>query len=226
MPLLDAVQTFKEKTRRFFAPERNGSYSYANNYFTSPDAEVAYALVRQIKPKRVIEVGSGNSTQLFREAIDDGELSTELVSIDPSPRIDIGAIAHRVFSERLEQLPISYICDALDSSDILFIDSSHQIRIGNDVVHLLLNIIPALKKGVLIHFHDIFLPYEYPRQWIIDNVWDWNEQYIVQALLQGSGEWDVLWPGHFLQRTLPEFSAYFEFKPQGMASSLWLRKVA
>ena len=102
-------------------------------------------------------------------------------------------------------------CETLKCNDILFIDSSHQIRIGNDVVKLLLDIIPALKKGVLVHFHDIFLPYDYPRQWIIDNRWEWNEQYLVQAMLQGSVEFEVLWPGHFLQRTFPNFANLFRF---------------
>ena len=224
-PVLEAVGKFKDNTGVFSIRDRSSGYSYVNDYFKSPDAEVAYALVRTFKPKRLIEVGSGNSTQLFREAIEDGKLSTELVSIDPSPRKAIEVIAHRIINQRLEELPVSYFCEALECNDILFIDSSHQVRIGNDVVKLLLNIIPILKKGVLIHFHDIFLPYEYPRQWMIDNRWDWNEQYFVQALLQGSDQFEVLLPGQFLQRTLPDFNTYFDFKPQGTASSLWLRKI-
>jgi hypothetical protein len=224
MAVLDAVASFNSSTKRFCYPRTDNGYSFSNNFFTSPDAEVAYALVRTFKPGRIIEVGSGNSTHLFREAIDDGELGTELVSIDPSPQKAIEKIAHRIISQHLEHLPVSYFCEALECNDILFIDSSHQVRIGNDVINLLLNIIPALKKGVLIHFHDIFLPYDYPLQWMIDYRWDWTEQYFVQALLQGSDQFEVLWPGHFLQRTLPNFPTYFDFKPQ-RASSLWLRKI-
>ena len=223
-PVLNAVGRYSENIGRFSVESRSPGYSYANHYFTSPDAEIAYVLVRTFKPKFLVEVGSGNSTQLFRKAIDDGKLGTELVSIDPLPRKAVDAIAHRIITQRLEELPVSYFCENLEPNDILFIDSSHQVRIGNDVVKLLLNIIPVLKKGVIIHFHDIFLPYEYPRQWIIDNRWDWNEQYLVQALLQGSDQFEVLWPGHFLQRTLLDFTNYFDFKPQGTASSLWLRK--
>src|ERR1700733_14073508 len=224
-PVLNAVERYGENIRRFSVESRSPSYSYANEYFTSPDAEIAYVLVRIFKPKSLIEIGSGNSTHLFREAIDDGKLGTELVSIDPSPRKAVGAIAHHIITQRLEQLSVSYFCETLDPGDILFIDSSHQVRIGNDVVKLLLNIIPILKKGVLLHFHDIFLPYEYRRQCLIDDRRDWNEQYLVHALLQGSDQFEVLWPGHFLQRTLRNFSNYFDFKPQGTASSLWLRKI-
>ena len=224
-PVLKAVKRYSENLGQFSVESRSLGYSYANIYFTSPDAEIAYVIVRTVKPKSLVEVGSGNSTQLFRKAIDDGKLGTKLVSIDPSPRKVVEAFAHRIIAQRLEDLSVCYFCDTLEADDILFIDSSHQVRIGNDVIKLLLNIIPVLKKGVVIHFHDIFLPYEYPRQWIIDNRWDWNEQYLVQALLQCSNLFEVLWAGHFLQRTLPDFANYFNFKPQGTASSLWLRKI-
>jgi predicted O-methyltransferase YrrM len=225
-PLLEALESVKDATRRFSVAGRGDGYSYSNYYFTSPDADVAYALIRQLKPRRIIEVGSGNSTQLFREAITDGGLDTELVSIDPLPRKTVDAIADKVLKQRLEHISESYIREALDRNDVLFIDSSHEIRVGNDVVHLLLNIVPTLKKGVVIHLHDIFLPFEYPRQWVINNRWNWNEQYLVQAMLQGSDQFEVLWAGHFLQKTLPQFSNYFESKSHGVATSLWLRKIA
>jgi hypothetical protein len=93
-------------------------------------------------------------------------------------------------------------------------------------VKLVLNIIPALETGVVVHFHDIFLPFEYPRAWIIDSRRKWTEQYLVQALLQGSHQFEVLWPGHFLQRTFVGLADYFDAKPPGTATSLWLRKVA
>jgi predicted O-methyltransferase YrrM len=223
-PLLEAAERLKHSTRRFLTPA-DGRYSYANDYFTSPDAEVAYALVRQLKPKRLVEVGSGNSTTLFREAINDAGLGTELVSIDPSPRTDIAAVADRIVQQPLEQVPAAYFREALGRDDVLFIDSSHHVCVGNDVVRLVLNILPALETGVVVHFHDVFLPYEYPRAWMIDFRWTWNEQYLVQALLQGSRQFEVLWPGHFLQRTFAGFADLFDVKPQGTATSLWLRKV-
>lgn len=224
-PVLEGVVTFKDRTQRFSFSRTDNGYSFFNDYFTSPDAEVAYALVRQLSPKHIIEVGSGNSTKLLREAITDGELCTTLVSIDPSPRIEIEAIVNRTINQRLEQVPASFFSETLSRDDILFIDSSHEIRIGNDVINLLLNIIPALKNGVVIHIHDIFLPFDYPREWIIHNKWDFfREQYLVQAMLQNSNNYDVLWPGYFLQRTLQGFSDYFWLQPHRHATSLWLRK--
>jgi hypothetical protein len=222
--ILEAVGRFNENFLQVSVDSSAADYSHANDYFTSPDAEVAYALVRTFQPRRLVEIGSGNSTQLFRKAIEDGKLKSELVSIDPSPRKAVEGSAHRIIRQRLEELPESYFCKALEGNDILFVDSSHQVRIGNDVVKLL-NIIPILKKDVLIHFHDIFLPYEYPRHWMVDNRWDWNEQYFVQALLQGSDQFEVLWPGHYLQKTMVDFTSYFTRRPIGTASSLWLRKI-
>jgi predicted O-methyltransferase YrrM len=226
-PLLEALERYQNRTSRFAKVSEEGAYSFSNDYFTSPDAEVAYALVRLLRPKRIIEVGSGNSTHLFREAITDGELNTKLVSVDPSPRREIESVANEVIRRRLEDVPPSDLQDVLQTDDILFIDSSHEIRSGNDVVTLFLNVLPNLGIGVVIHIHDIFLPFEYPREWIIRNSLNvnWAEQYLVQAMLQGSDRFEVLWPGHFLQRTLPRFSDHFHYDREGIAKSFWLRKI-
>jgi Methyltransferase domain len=225
--ILVTVKRFKRETDQFLEAKGN-RYSYANDYFTSPDAEVAYAVLRNIKPRYLIEVGSGNSTQLFREAINDGALGTKIVSIDPTPRKDISSAADTIIEKRLEAVSADWISETLGSDGILFIDSSHVVRAGNDVTSLFLNVIPGLKNGAVIHIHDIFLPFEYPRDWLVLNQWDWNEQYLVQAMLQGSDQFEVLWAGHFFQRTWPTFETHFTFTPKrgGTASSLWLRKLA
>ena len=224
-PLLDAVLRSREKLRRFEASSDRDGYSFSNAYFPSPDAEVAYALIGLLKPRQIVEVGSGHSTHLLRAAIADGALGTQLVSIDPRPRRSVESAADRVIIQRVEQVQTSVMLDALNRDDVLFIDSSHEIRTGNDVVILLLNILPALKSGVVVHLHDIFLQFEYPREWIVDNRWGWNEQYLVQALLQSSDQFAVLWPGHYLQRTFPGSLEYFACGRPGTARSLWLRKI-
>lgn len=226
--LFEAVDSYRDQTNRFARVGEGEMYSFSNDYFTSPDAEVAYALIRLLHPKCIIEVGSGNSTHLFREAITDGTLDTKLVSIDPSPRRDVETVANEVIRRKLEDVPPSELQNALKSNDILFIDSSHEIRPGNDVVSLFLNVVPQLNAGVVVHVHDIFLPFEYPREWIIQNTLNvnWTEQYLVQAILQGSNQFEVLWPGHYLQRTLPGFDGHFGRNPVGIAKSLWLRKLS
>jgi predicted O-methyltransferase YrrM len=227
-PLLEALEKYRDCTSRFAQAREDGTYSFSNDYFTSPDAEVAYALIRLLHPKRIIEVGSGNSTHLFRAAITDGKLDTKLVSIDPSPRREVESVADQVIRRRLEDVSSADLENVLGANDILFIDSSHEIRSGNDVVRLFLDVMPKLQRGVAIHVHDIFLPFEYPREWIIQNTLNvnWAEQYLVQAMLQGSDQFKVLWPGHFLQRTLPRFSDHFHYDHEGVAKSLWLRKIA
>jgi predicted O-methyltransferase YrrM len=223
--VLEAVLSLKNETRKFSGAGSKSDYSFDNDYFSHSDAEVAYALVRRRKPKRIVEIGSGNSTHLFRHAIRDGDLKTELVSIDPLPRRDIAGVADRIVRQRVEDVPSSSFSEELEDGDILFIDSSHELRIGNDVIKLALNIVPGLKKGVVVHFHDIFLPYEYPQNWILENRWEWNEQYLVQALLTATTQFSVLWPGHYLQRSLPNFDACFDQKGV-LASSLWIEKIA
>ena len=226
VPIWGSIARVRDDLVRLGGERGRDGYSYDNDYFTSPDAEVAYALARDLQPAHIVEVGSGNSTLLFREAIRDGEMRAELVSIDPDPRRSIDSVADRVIAKRLEEVASTDLFDMLVPGDILFIDSSHEVKAGNDVVRLLLEIVPKLPRGVLVHLHDIFLPFEYPREWLIDNRWAWNEQYIVQALLEGSNQFEVVWPGHYVQRTMPGSDDRFFAPGRGVASSLWLRKVA
>ena len=200
-------------------------YQLQNSYYTSPDAEVLYSLTRELMPQKIVEVGAGNSTLLFREAINNEGIGTELVSIDPHPRRDISRFAARCLEAQLETQTAKKEVLMLKSGDFLFIDSSHEIKAGNDVVKLFLEILPALPEGVVIHIHDIFLPYEYPKEWIMQNRWPWNEQYLVQALLQGSELYEVLWAGHYHQKTMPDFAKHFPLWQGKDASSLWLRKI-
>ena len=185
-----------------------------------------YTIVREFQPQRVVEVGSGHSTKICRQAAMDASLKTRIVSIDPFPRQDVGTLAdeiHRVEAERLQDLQAF---KSLAENDILFIDSSHVIKTGNDVVFLYLKVIPELAPGVLIHIHDIFLPFDYPEDWVVEMRWEWNEQYLVQALLTFSKQFEVLWPGYFLQRTQPDFGCYFPHMNSQRAGSLWLRKIS
>jgi hypothetical protein len=199
-------------------------YSFDNDYFSSPDAEVLYTLTRHFQPRRIIEVGSGYSTRIARQAIKDGNLPTRLISIDPCPRREVMEICDEGICE-----PVEFGCAKgklrqLRAGDFLFIDSSHEVKTGNDVVYLFLNVLPQLESGVLVHVHDITLPWDYPCEWLMEQHWAWTEQYLVQMML-GSGEmFEVIWPGHFLQRTQPEFQTYFPFGARRTAFSLWLRK--
>ena len=223
-PVFDAVKKYELQMERFNTEPRPDQYSFANDYYGSPDAEVLYAMIQLHQPRLIIEVGSGNSTLLLRQAIADGGLPTRLVSIDPCPRREIAQHSDEVLRERVEALDAGQIFSGLDQNDILFIDSSHEVKVGNDVLHLFLNVLPSLSPGVIIHVHDIFLPFEYPQDWVVEYRWTWTEQYLLQSLLQGSQEFEVLWAGHYIQKTVPRFTDSFRFWVGADARSVWLRR--
>jgi predicted O-methyltransferase YrrM len=158
------------------------SFHHGNGYFESCDAEVAYCMVRHWKPRHILEIGSGYSSRIMAAALRanmerDGVVG-ELISIDPQPE--------RVPSNGLGDLvsviakPVQYLetrlFATLQPDDILFIDSSHVVGVGSDVTRVYLQILPALPPGVLVHVHDIFLPYDYPRDAVLRNLWFWSEQ--------------------------------------------------
>lgn len=203
-------------------PARNQTgYLKDNGYYDSPDADALYLMVRRFSPKHVIEVGCGNSTRVTRQAIIDGGLETTITAIDPYPRADIAHVVDQFEQKRLEEVDPA-LFEQLEAGDILFIDSSHVVRMSNDVAHLFCRIIPALKPGVVIHVHDVFLPYEYPKRFFYDCP-GWGEQYMLHALLQ-SGAYSMLWPGYFLQQERPDAVAALPFLGDGRAQSIWVQK--
>jgi hypothetical protein len=223
MPMLAETARQESNLRRLDGRVTENGYTFDNEYFSSPDAEILYAMVHRFRPTTIVEVGSGNSTKLARQAIRDASLSTHLVSIDPSPRIEISSIADSVIKQAVESLEPSAIADQLRANDILFVDSSHTLKTGGDVCFLLLEVLPRLKAGVLVHIHDVFCPYDYPREWVVELRRPWNEQYLVQALVSCDHRFEVLWAGYYLQQTLDDFSLHFPRANGRRASSLWLR---
>jgi Methyltransferase domain len=224
--ILNAVPEFRARFDTFRDATKNEvGFSFANDYFRSPDAEIFYTLIRTRKPERIIEVGSGDSTRVARQAVLDGNLKTGLISIDPQPRGQIDSLADRCVRQPVEQTDPA-LFDTLHAGDILFIDSSHEVRVGNDGAFLYTTVLPRLAPGVLVQIHDVFLPYDYPPDLLANGARDWNEQYIVQAMLALGGGFEVLWPGYFLQRTRADFAGNFPHHTGWRAQSLWLRKIS
>ena len=201
----------------------SAGFSYDNAYFSAPDVEALYAMLRRFPPAVIVEVGSGNSTAIMRRAIQVGGWKTRLISVDPQPREDVSALADEIHRRPVEALPEGAVQAWLRPGGMLFIDSSHAIRPGNDVAVLFLKILPALPAGTLVHVHDVYLPFEYPAE---AGILDFNEQYLLQALL-GSPDWEVLWPGYQLERQWPGFAERFpHWRPGRHAVSFWMRKRA
>jgi hypothetical protein len=223
--LLEALPQYREALDRFTAPSKNKvDYQFSNGFFSSPDAEILYTVVRTYKPKRILEIGCGNSTRIIRQAIIDGALDTNLTCLDPYPRRDIVEFADTLLLSAVEDSPVLALVAELVSGDILFIDTSHEFRPANDCAYIYGVLIPRVPAGVIIHIHDIFLPYEYPETFANGDAGLWGEQYAVRIMLQQTEAWDALWPGHYLQRTLQAFAEHFPHLERGLAQSLWLRK--
>lgn len=195
---------------------------FEQSWFPSLDAAVAYALVRERKPRHIIEVGSGHSTRLLSKAV--GGVG-EILAIDPAPRADIADLPGvRVKSSTLQAAPAT-VFDGLMRDDILFIDSSHILMPGSDVDILLNRVLPGLPSGALVHIHDIFLPFDYPA------IWGWrayNEQQGVVPLLTG-GAFKPLFSSVWAERRMADRLAASVVSrlprpPDAMPASLWLEK--
>ena len=203
--LKEVFPNYKSEYIRF-PKDKNQRDSKFDFYFGSGgiaevDAEVLYCMIRHFKPSTIIEIGSGSSTLLIAQACrvnkrEVGKVSKFIV-VDPYPRktiqMGIPGLTH-IVPKKVEELDLEFF-EALESGDILFIDSSHVVKIGGDVNYLYLEVLPRLNAGVIVHSHDIFLPYEYPKEWIIKEHKFWTEQYLLQAFLTYNSAFEVLWGG-------------------------------
>jgi predicted O-methyltransferase YrrM len=206
-------------------------------------------LLQMAKPRRIIEVGSGYSTKVMAAALSRNaeydKVEGELITIDPSPRYSSLGTRVNLVPERVQEVD-RCIFHSLQKGDILFLDSSHVVSVGSDTVVEYLEILPQLSKGVLVHAHDIFLPYDYPRQLVMENLSFWSEQYLLQAFISFNRSFEVLWSSsamhacrsEVLETGFPQWeSSYrnmglkerrFVPSPDGMRvwpSSFWMRRV-
>jgi hypothetical protein len=210
-------------------PKSDLDYFYSNDQFPGLDAQFLHSLLCCLKPRVMIEVGCGFSSlvtahvnrHMLNGAID-------FTCIEPYPRkflIDGVPGITRLIQKKLEDVELSFF-DRLDEGDILFIDSSHVSKTGSDVNYLFFEILPRLRKGVMVHFHDIFLPDEYPQKWVIDQGRNWNEQYLLRAFLQYNSNWEVIWSAHFMGTRYPSAvqETFPSFPQMGGGGSFWIKR--
>ncbi len=224
--------TYQSELKDIPVSEVKGSLEfYHNKSFGPADSEMLYNMIRHYKPGRVIEIGSGYSTRMMKKALDvnRGEgVQSSHICIEPYEMPWLESLGlDEVVRERVESVEPS-LFSSLAENDVLFIDSSHVLRLGGDVFVEYLRILPSLKPGVVIHIHDIFLPYEYPRNWVIDKRRYWTEQYILQAFLAFNDHFEVLAGVHWLARDhmdqLAKVCPVFAEQNRG-AGSFWIRKI-
>lgn len=185
------------------APKQLTDFCIENGSFEAGDAEFLYQTVRALKPKKIIEIGSGNSTKIAKLALQknkfDGVTNAKHICVEPyeQPWLEkLGDI--EVVRKRIEDLNFNW-SQELNAGDILFVDSSHMIRPQGDVLKEYLEIFPQLASGVYIHIHDIFTPKDYLHSWVVDDVRFWNEQYLLEALLSNSDRYEIVGALNYLK---------------------------
>ena len=234
LDLLKRFQYNSELSAFPLKPGRAREFYYDNGIFESGDAEYLYNMIRSFKPRRLVEIGSGQSTLMAANAIkanirDDPNYSCAHICVEPYEAEWLESLDVEVIRKPVEQISKQLFCD-LEENDILFIDSSHMIRPQGDVLCEYLEILPLLSSGVLVHIHDIFTPRDYIAEWIVTGARFWNEQYLLEAFLSFNDEYKVIGALNFLRHQYPEELAsvcpvlgkQIDHREPG---SFWLRRV-
>jgi predicted O-methyltransferase YrrM len=208
-------------------PDAAWRFDPTNPEFGPPDAVILAALLRHLQPKRVIEVGSGWSTALMldiNEKYLDGRL--EITAIDPYPtyqRVKRDPDFVTVVTAPVQQIPTA-VFQRLQAADVLFIDGSHVVKAGSDVVDVVTRILPVLSPGVVVHIHDIIWPFKYPYNWLAEGR-AWNEAYLVHAFLLYNDTFQTLlfnnWLGTVHGQTMMSYLPILAMDP---GCSLWLQR--
>ena len=240
---LDAQIEFIERELAGYVGEfnwnvRGDGYLMWNGLYQAGDAEILYAMVRHLKPPRHLEIGSGHSTRItaaaLRENASEGA-TTEFVSIDPEPRIGVDDVVELTAIEKIDvrDVPIERFLE-LGDGDVLFVDTSHVVKLGSEVNWLVLEVLPRLRPGVWVHIHDVHLPYEYPRL-ALEYGDLMNEQYLVHAMLIGDPQWQIVLALSALARehnerffrvvpSIREPIADLPHLPTWLPSAFWMRR--
>lgn len=213
----------KAKDRRYFF--ENPMYSYS-------DAICLYGMIRHVRPRRIVEVGSGHSSCVM---LDTNERffksSIRCTFIEPHPERLLSLLAPEdkdrieLVTSRVQDVDIARFRD-LESNDVLFVDSSHVVKVGSDVNYIVSEVLPALRVGVYVHFHDIFYPFEYPREWIETGRY-WTEGYLLRAFLAYNSAFEIVLFNTFLEHFHRDrFVAQMPLCLRNEGGSIWIRRIA
>jgi hypothetical protein len=168
-----------------------------NGYLPGMDIINLTGVLGRYRPNKYVEIGSGNSTKVARAAIDHFELSTKITSIDPYPRVEIDDMSDNTIRRTIDKADL-HMFDALEPNDVLFVDNSHVCFPNSDVTIFFLDILPRLKKGVVVHVHDIYIPYDYP-DFMIERYY--SEQYMLATYLLFAKNYEIILPNYYMSET-------------------------
>lgn len=211
--------------------DADGRFYTRNSQFSWLDSRTLFVLLRHWRPRRIVEVGSGYSSLLMADVNARFlERQTHITCIEPFPRpfLQRGVDGiDRLIVQKVQEVDLAEF-ERLEAGDILFIDSSHVAKTGSDVNHLYFDVLPRLRPGVHVHIHDIFLPHDYLREWVIDENRSWNEQYLLRALLMYSTAFRVRFGCSYAFHRWPQRIQQLLAHPKGHAfagGSFWLDRI-
>ncbi len=214
----------------FKAGQQDGMrFFFENEFYSYTDGIVLYSMIRHFRPKRIIEIGSGFSSALMLDTNDfffGGEI--KMTFIEPyterlwSLMSEEDLEKQSVIQSDVQAVPLS-IFEELEAGDFLFVDSTHVVKTGSDVNYILFEILPVLQSGVLIHFHDVFYPFEYPREWVMQGR-NWNEDYFLRAFLMYNDKFEIRLFTDYIQKLHQEGFKDMPLSRKESGGNLWLEK--
>ena len=232
----------REKIRQFvvhtlsrysheFCPPMEGDQQNPSGYFwkapafSYADAMAYYCIIRHLKPMRVLEVGSGFSTLVADEALKRNGCG-HLTLIEPYPRDFLRRVdtVDHIIESRVQDIPLCEFVRLVETSCIWFIDSTHTVKVGSDCLYLYLKVMPEIESEVVVHSHDVFLPFGFPMQWALNRQIYWTEQYLLYAYMLDNPKVEVLYGSSYVNEVIPDaMFALMDGKYKGGGGSLWYR---
>ena len=216
---------------REFCPPMEGDRENPSGFFwkapafSHSDAMAYYCMIRHVKPMQVLEVGSGFSTLIADEALKRNGRG-QLVLIEPFPKDFLRRLdtVDRIIESRAQDIPVGEFVRLVEASGIWFIDSTHTVKTGSDCLYLYLKVMPEVRSEVVVHSHDIFLPFGMPRKWALARQIYWTEQYLLYAYMLENPKVEVLFGSKYVNEVLPDtMSLLMDGKWTGGGGSLWYR---
>jgi Methyltransferase domain len=205
--LWERWRAFLPDARTLAANDPSRRYRLPSSSYDIGDAIIYVCMLRQLQPARLIEVGSGSSSVVALDTFDRYFAERPRCSfIEPYPAYLKSLLKPgdqdtvEIIARDIQDIPPEFF-DDLAPNDILFIDSTHIVKTGSDVVYELFEVLPRLRSGVVVHFHDVFYPFEYPWEWVVDRNYSWNELYVLRAFLVGNRDWEILFFNDYFVRT-------------------------
>lgn len=233
LEILNQFHFSEELTTFPLEKQKDTEYYYNNTMYASGDSEYLYSMVRLVKPTKIIEIGSGNSTLMVINAIkknkvEHPEYQCQHICVEPYEQPWLEKVEVELKRTKVEEIDLSFF-KTLKENDILFIDSSHVIRPQGDVLFEILEVLPILNPGVFIHIHDIFSPKDYLDEWIYEDKKLWNEQYLLEAFLSFNQNFEIIGAVNYLshnhRQLLGQKCPVFNSQPGREPGAFWIRRV-